>query len=290
MKKVERAVTSEDGIKLSVTSCGDSTHPPVVLLHGGGQTGWSWRETALTLAEKQRYCLLPDLRGHGSSQFAENYQLDRFADDVGCIVDTLCHQPPVAVGASMGGLTALMAQSERPILSALILVDIVPDWKQAGIEQILGFLGAHPDGFASVEEAAAAIAAYLPHRPAPRDLDGLKRNLRRSEGRWFWHWDPRLLEAANEHVAQWQQRFSDACRTITIPTLLISGGRSEVVDDKGAENLKTLIPHAQHVEIKNARHMVAGDSNQQFTDAVLEFLDSLGSVDSSKEDSLCLVS
>ena len=290
LKKVERTVTSVDGIELSVTSCGNSAHPPVVLFHGGGQTGWSWRETAEGLANRQHYCLVPDLRGHGSSEFANDYRLDRFVDDVGSIVNSLCTQPPVAVGASMGGLTALIAQSKQPIFSALVLVDIVPDWKQDGIAQILAFLGAYPEGFASVEDAAAAIRAYLPHRPAPRDHEGLTRNLRRSGDRWFWHWDPRLLEAANEHVSQWQQRFSDGCQKIAIPTLLISGGRSEIVDNEGANKLKKLIPHAQHVEIKNARHMVAGDSNQQFTDAVLEFLDSLDSVDPSQEDSLCLVS
>ncbi|MEM7708897.1 MAG: alpha/beta hydrolase [Pseudomonadota bacterium] len=288
MKKFERAVTSQDGTRLHVTGFGETVHPPVLLLHGGGQTGWSWRKTAHSLVQQEWQCLVPDLRGHGKSAFADGYQLDHFAADVGYVTDQLCKTPPVAVGASLGGVSALMAQAERPMLRALVLVDIVPDWESNGIEQIIAFLKSYPEGFASVDEAQQAIAKYLPHRSRPADATGLKNNLRQRNGRWHWHWDPKLLAAVTQHVAQWPERITRACRSISIPTLLISGERSEVVSERGAKRLLELIPHAQHVVIKDAHHMVAGDSNQPFTAAVLDFLRTLTGTDYRNEDSLCL--
>ncbi len=290
LKTIERAVISEDGTGLHVSSCGDPADPPVLLLHGGGQTGWSWRSTALKLASSGWYCLLPDLRGHGQSDFASSYELERFAEDVAGLTTALCTQPPVLVGASMGGLSGLMAQAQFTNLRALVLVDIVPDWESRGIDQILAFLGANPDGFASLEAAAQAVADYLPHRDTPPSPNGLRKNLRQQNGRWFWHWDPSLLEAANEHVARWQSSVSRACRDIYIPTLLISGSRSEVVSAAGAAKLTQLIPHAKHVVIEDAHHMVAGDSNQHFTNAVIQFLNTLDNPDLAQEDSLCLLS
>ncbi len=288
LKSFERAVTSQDGTRLHVTGFGESVHPPVLLLHGGGQTGWSWRKTAQTLVQQDWQCLVPDLRGHGSSEYADNYQLDCFAADVEQVTDQLCQAPPVAVGASLGGISALMAQAERSMLRALVLVDIVPDWESNGIDQIITFLKSYPEGFASVEDARQAVAEYLPHRSRPADATGLEKNLRQRNGRWHWHWDPKLLAATTQHVAQWPERIAKACRSIRIPTLLISGERSEVVSERGASRLLQLIPHAQHVVIQDAHHMVAGDSNQPFTAAVLDFLRTLNGTDYQNEDSLCL--
>ena len=53
-----------------------------------------------------------------------------------------------------------------------------------------------PEGFASVEEAADAVSQYLPDRPRPKDVSGLRRNLRPGpDGRLHWHWDPKFLDS-----------------------------------------------------------------------------------------------
>ena len=55
-------------------------------------------------------------------------------------------------------------------------------------------MAANPDGFASLEEVADAIASYNPHRPWPTDLSGLRKNVRqRADGRWVWHWVPSFI-------------------------------------------------------------------------------------------------
>ena len=59
---------------------------------------------------------------------------------------------------------------------------------------------------------------------------------------------------------------------IRIPTLLVRGGSSDVVSPEGARELQQLIPHAELFDVQDAGHMVAGDRNDVFSDAVIKFL------------------
>jgi pimeloyl-ACP methyl ester carboxylesterase len=135
-------------------------------------------------------------------------------------------------------------------------------------------------GFASVEEAAAAVAAYNPHRPPPSDLSGLKRNLRqRPDGRWVWHWDPRFLSGQEGSVDETRvsllppERLEAAARALRLPTLLVRGRMSDVLSEEGAREFLEFVPHAEYVDVAGAGHMVAGDRNDIFNDAILRFLD-----------------
>jgi pimeloyl-ACP methyl ester carboxylesterase len=134
-------------------------------------------------------------------------------------------------------------------------------------------------GFASVEEASAAVLRYLPGRKPGSSHRGLKRNLRPgADGRWYWHWDP-AFHAGSKHRADQGMfaRMAAAARNIRIPVLIISGSRSEVVSDKGVAQLRQLIPQAQWVQVPSATHMVAGDQNDAFNSAVSGFVRGLTS-------------
>ncbi|MGH9034642.1 MAG: alpha/beta fold hydrolase [Acidimicrobiia bacterium] len=135
----------------------------------------------------------------------------------------------------------------------------------------------HLDGFASIDEAVAAVVAYLSHRPARPDPLRLRRYLRDgADGRLYWHWDPVFLHQAKLHIDQVWGRATAAARRVTIPTLLVRGSRSDVLGPAGVEELCGLIPHAEVADIAEAHHMVAGDENDAFTDAVLAFLQGVG--------------
>ena len=178
-------------VTLLADAYGDPADPPIVLLHGGGQTRHSWEATAGDLGSSGWYALTVDLRGHGGSGWSPDhgYSLDRFSDDVVRVVGYL-GRPPVLIGASLGGNASLAALGHFPELAlGLVLVDVSPFLQPAGTSRIRDFMTAKAtEGFGSLEEAADAIAAYLPHRPRPRNLDGLRKNLREADGRWFWHW------------------------------------------------------------------------------------------------------
>jgi non-heme chloroperoxidase len=131
---------------------------------------------------------------------------------------------------------------------------------------------ARPEGFDSLQEAADAVAAFLPDRPRPIDLSGLAKNLRRGpDGRLRWHWDPRWLEAGNGHTDAIAD-LAEAARRIAVPTLVIRGRSSDVVSSEGLREFRSLVPHAEYDDVEGAGHMVAGDRNDAFTDAVVSFL------------------
>ena len=130
-------------------------------------------------------------------------------------------------------------------------------------------------GFATLEEAAEVIAAYTPNRPKRVNPAGLMKVLRqRPDGRWYWHWDPRFLALGREAPSEdYQALFAAACRNIRVPTLLVRGKLSDVVTDDGVAEFLAAIPTARLVDVGDAAHMVAGDQNDVFSNAVLDFLD-----------------
>jgi pimeloyl-ACP methyl ester carboxylesterase len=248
----------------------------VILLHGGGQTRYSWHGTGPSVAAAGWDCLSLDQRGHGESDWAPDadYGLAAMEADLCAVIEQLGGPAPVLVGASMGGLVSLLSTANRPgIARALVLVDIVPRIGSAGAERIREFMQARPDGFGSLEEVAAAVYAYNPHRSRPPTLEGLRKNVRLRDGRWFWHWDPARLQGGSQ-LSRFggSERLSAAARTITVPTLLIRGKQSDIVSDEGVKELLELIPGSRAVDIAGAGHMVAGDDNDVFADALLDFL------------------
>ncbi|WP_068402971.1 alpha/beta fold hydrolase [Kribbia dieselivorans] len=250
-----------------------------LLLHGGGQTRHSWRRTAVTLAEHGWTTVNLDARGHGDSEWADDgdYSMDAFVGDIATLVDQL-GQKPVLIGASMGGLSALLAVGEgRVPARGMVLVDVVPRIEPEGSQRIQTFMTSHPDGFATLEEVADAVASYNPHRPRPTNLEGLKKNVRLHEdGRWHWHWDPAFLDFGDEPSrALREQRFIAAAAQVTVPTLVVRGGESDVVSVGGVQALLDVLPSAQEVVVPKAGHMIAGDDNSVFGAQLITFLDEL---------------
>lgn len=261
---------------------------PVILLHGGGQTRHAWRATAAQLAQRGWTAYAIDQRGHGDSAWVDDgaYTFEDFAQDVKAIAAELEQRTghkPAAIGASLGGLSSLLAEGEtrrdtgQHLLSSVVLVDITPRVDYEGVAKVQGFMRAHArEGFATIEEAADAVAEYLPHRPRPKSNEGLKKNLRLSpDGRWRWHWDPRFMDARkgfDPDRQRMEQKLLEAASHLKIPTLLVRGGSSELVQEAHVQEFRTLVPHARYVDVGGARHMVAGDQNDHFASAVLEFL------------------
>ena len=283
---------TEPGFFVTADTWGDPAHPPVLLLHGGGQTRHSWGDTAKLLADAGWYALALDARGHGDSDWsaAGEYSIDYLARDLRAICAQLDRKPAL-VGASMGGMTALIAEGERSpstesICSAIVLVDIAPRTEQKGIERIFAFMSGNANGFASLEEAAEAVAAYLPNRSRPSDHTRLEKNLRFREngdgaGRYYWHWDPQMLSiwrhaTGPDKQLNNEERLYRAASALTVPTLIVRGGISDVVSEKVMAEFLDAVPHVQSVSVANAGHMVAGDSNHAFTKAVIEFLSAVG--------------
>lgn len=270
------------GIELVADRYGPPDGPLVVFLHGGGQTRYSWKRSGAMLGAAGLRAVAVDARGHGDSQWApdRDYSRETMVADLIEVLDQLGGGPAVVVGASMGGITGLLATAAPggEAISALVLVDIVARPEPEGVTRVLDFLGRYRNGFDTVEEAADAVAAYLPHRPRPKSTDGLLRNLRHRDGRWYWHWDPDMLGDRTVDATrlvdseEMTRTLERAARALSIPVLLVRGLRSDVVSAEAAAEFQKLVPHAELVEIGDAAHTAAGDDNDAFTDAVTEFV------------------
>lgn len=275
-----RSFVGRGGILLAADVWGEASSPPLVLLHGGGQTRHAWDRTGPRLATLGWRVIAPDLRGHGTSEWSADgdYDLDLFAEDVRAIVAELGDRP-MLVGASLGGLSSLLAAGEAPraAIRALVLVDVAHRPDPRGVRRIVEFMRRRPDGFASVGEAAAAVSAHLPHRPRPDNSEGIRNNLRRHGDRWVWHWDPRMLDSFEGRTDPpgMAERLLDAARHADVPILLVRGGISDVVRDDIAEEFCDRVPNARRVDVADAGHMVAGDRNEHFIDAIVPFLEGI---------------
>lgn len=282
VKSINPCFIAADGVQLAASSYGDSGHQVVLLLHGAGQTRYSWRSTATILAENGYRAITVDTRGHGESDWSESgdYSIDTLILDLTTIVDRLAHsgeKRPIAVGASLGGITALLAEGEalNDLFQALVLVDITPQIDPAGVAKILNFMSAFSRGFESVEQASEAVAGFQSHRKPVRKSDntGLKKNLRlKADGRYYWHWDPRLLDSVSHFGQQLVDRQKLAATNLTLPVLLVHGQFSEIVSRDSAEEFLRLVPQAHYINVADAAHMVASDDNQVFAKAVLDFI------------------
>lgn len=272
-----RRFSGSDGVTLAADVGGDPNRPHVLLMHGGGQTRFSWGRAARELIQTGYHVISLDLRGHGDSDWAENgdYRIDAFVGDLYSILDAV-PGPVALVGASLGGIASLVAigESNRPIANALVLVDVVPRLEETGTQRIRAFMTANPDGFASIQEAADAVTGYRPGRPHRPNPEGLMKNLRLApNGRYYWHWDPAFVAGPKSiHSSADLGRFRRAASRVRVPTLLVHGKLSDVVSAEGVDEFLGLIPGAQVADVHDASHMVAADRNDIFNQAVESFL------------------
>ncbi len=253
----------------------DSTQPTVLMLHGGGQNRFSWKKTGKVLASRGLHVVALDSRGHGDSDRSPDakYTVEALCADTLRVIEQI-GRPVVLVGASMGGLTGILAAREAgpQQVVKLVLVDVVPRYDKDGSARIRDFMFSHVHGFDSLEQAADAVAAYLPHRTRPRSPEGLKKNLRHRNGRWYWHWDPAFLTKPNEDPFIRVESLEQAAIELSIPILLIRGKLSDVVSEDAVADFLQKVPDAQFVELSGAGHTAAGDDNDAFSETVVEFV------------------
>jgi non-heme chloroperoxidase len=252
---------------------GNST--TVMLLHGGGQTRHAWKGTGELLAKAGYHAVAIDARGHGDSDWAADgaYSQDLMVADLACVLASLGTPNPILVGASMGGISSLMAIGEDHIhAKGLVMVDIVPQTEPSGVKRIGEFMAHKPEGFESLQEAADWISAYQPHRKSTSNLSGLAKNLRLNPmGKYSWHWDPRFMTMRSE-IQNREARLNECTRALNVPTLLVRGALSDILSEEGAAHFLSLHPESEYVNITDAAHMVAGDRNDIFSKSILSFL------------------
>lgn len=265
---------SGHGLTLCADAYGPVEGPPVLFFHGGGQSRRSWSAAARRIGAAGYRAFTVDLRGHGESDWASDgdYLLDAFARDVEALLDRF-DRPVVLVGASRGGQAVLVGGSRRPGKVALAMIaDVAPLLRDAGVDEMRSFFAASAGGFATVDEAADALAEHL-HLPRRSDVSGLEKTMRRGDdGRLYWQWDPKtvtpeFLNPPSEGIA-----LEHAAARMKDPVVLVRAELSSIVTNESEALFRKLTPHLEVVLARGVGHMVTGDSNDMFADTLLDYL------------------
>jgi pimeloyl-ACP methyl ester carboxylesterase len=254
---------------------GPSTAPPVLCLHGGGQTAYMYEELGDALRDRY-HVLAPDLPWHGDSDPIDDMGRQTLAESIPPLMHEFGFERAAFVGASLGGIVSMTLAAARPeLVTSIVLIDIGHRLEDEGVNRIIEFM-TRRESFASLEEAAGEVAEYLPQRKQVK-AENLRRNLRqRPDGRWEWkHSYGRRIREQGEIPGGWRELMAGLEQEITgihRPVLVLRGAASDVLSDEGAEEVAALLPDARLARIKSAGHHAAGDNPESTVNLVRGFL------------------
>ena len=244
--------------------------PSAVLLHGGSLTARTWDYLALALRADFRLIAL-DMRGHGASDWADDYSIESFASDVMAVIDSLAIGRTHLVGMSLGGVVACeFALSHPDRTASLAMVDVTSRPVFAATARMRAFMTGFR-GAATVEEVVERALAVSP-RSDPERLHYRMRALlkRGDDGRLVWKSDRQRLTdypGVLNHLAGFEARVPN----MTAPFLLARGGDSLIVSEDAAHDFTARFPDGRWVTIKDAGHNVQEDNPRDLADALRGF-------------------
>ena len=252
------------GMRFHYLDWGTRGRPPMLFLHGGGLNVHTWDLVCASL-KPERHCLALDQRGHGDSEWSPvmDYATESHAEDLDAFIDHLGLERFVLVGMSLGGANALAwAGSHSERLAALVLIDVGPEVRQAGVRKIAAFTSeAAP--LDSVEQYVERALSFNPRRNRELLRRSLLHNLRRMpDGRFMWKYDQRHRGRALDPavVTRRREMLWSAVDSVTCPVLVVRGAQSDVFHDEDAERLAGRFRQGRWVKVEGAGHTVQGDN------------------------------
>jgi esterase len=264
-------------LRLHYLDWGGEGRRPIVFLHGGGLTSHTWDAVCLAL-RADYHCLALDQRGHGDSDWADDYGIGGRAGDVDAFVRDRGLDDFVLVGMSMGGIAALgYAADHADALRALVIVDVGPEVQIEGARRITSFM-AQPSELDSVDDFVERALSFNPLRDRELLRFSLLHNLRRlPSGKWTWKYDTRPRQHADPERSRIHSReLWGVIDRISCPALVVRGERSDIFHREDAERLAEALPRGSWVEIEGAGHTIQGDNPAGLVAALRPFLAAAG--------------
>ena len=270
------------GTEVRVMEAGEG--PPVLLLHGFGDSVNTWLQVIPSLARRHRVLAL-DFPGFGESGPPRSGPLiDGLVDVVSALLDQECAEVPVAlVGSSMGGAVALKyAVAHEDRVGRLVLVGCagltrgVPLWWRLLTAELLPLrILAHralaPIPAWVMEAVAGRVYTFLAFAdPASADVEtvrGFARFYRRSSD------IERIFRLGNLLVRELQDGcVLDQLATLQVPMLLVWGRWDRLVPVDQAISLQATVPAARLRIIERSGHCPQAERPDEFLLAVERFL------------------
>jgi pimeloyl-ACP methyl ester carboxylesterase len=268
---------SKERMRLHYLDWGTAGRRPIVFLHGAALNAHTWDVVCLML-RRQYHCYALDQRGHGESAWAEDadYSGDAHRGDIEAFIDHLRLDQFVLVGHSMGGFNAFnYAFHHSRRLAALVLVDAGPTMLTKGARRIVDFViqTAESD---SLEQIIEKAIAFNPRRDPRLLRRSILNNFRQGPaGKWVRKTDPRIWQGNGNREQERErliERFRQASRVISCPTLIVQGGLSDVFTAEEAQELAAGFPHGRYAQVGEAGHTVQGDNPRVLAQALSQFL------------------
>ncbi len=265
-------------LRLHYLDWGHDDRPPLVFLHGGALTAHTWDVVCLALRDDY-HCLALDQRGHGDSDWADDYSSERHSEDIEGFIDQLGIDRTVTVGQSMGGLNSLVyAGRGRERLAAMVIVDVGPELNLAGTARIGDFIRNSPEAD-SVDDFVAKALEFNPRRDPILLRRSLLHNLRQQpNGKWNWKWDPNRMRGnpgqLNDHIAAMRRLWTHV-EKIDCPALVMRGANSDVFSDENAEKFASTLSNGRWVRIPDAGHTVQGDNPRAMVEELRQFFNEI---------------
>ena len=270
--EVQDKTVTLNGLRFHYRDWGNEGAQPLVLLHGFTGHARSWDTFARAMRDRYRVLAL-DQRGHGETEWAQEYGPERMVEDVDAFVRELGLRRFALLGLSMGGRNAYTYTALHPEeVERLVIVDIGPEIVPTGAERIRTGVQAR-DVFDDPEEAFRAARAANPRAPDDELRHRTLNNLMQTDdGRWTWRYDKALRSPDRPLARPAPEATWALLPRITCPTLLVRGAESDVLSRETAERMVRTIPNCRLVEVPNAGHSVPLENPSGFIAAVSEFL------------------
>ncbi|HVF95628.1 MAG TPA: alpha/beta hydrolase [Sphingomonas sp.] len=254
---------SKDGLRLHYRDYpGDEGRPPILCFPGLTRNARDFTSLAERLAGEWRVLAL-DFRGRGDSAYAKDpmtYVPLTYVQDVEALLAELAIDRYVAVGTSLGGIvTMLLAGTTRAQIVAAILNDVGPEIDPRGLARIRGYVG-KAGSFPTWMHAARAVAEanrdVYPDWPIEEWLAMAKRLYRlNSGGRIVLDYDMKIAEPFR---VPGNEAGPDMWRALSslraVPTLIVRGGRSDVLSAATAERMLAALDDAELVTVPGVGH------------------------------------
>jgi pimeloyl-ACP methyl ester carboxylesterase len=243
-----------------------------LLIHGSFGNAQVWVRFASALGSRLTI-LAPDLRGHGSSAWANNgeYSLEAMVMDLERLLETRAPTGKlILVGHSLGNIMATkLASRYGERVRALILVDHACRIETDDHEHLIR-AGRRPPRRFETEEEALAWAERLSGKNT--ENIAVKRmaqaNITGDEhGAYRQAFDQRFLSSLTLWNAEPEMT------QITCPVLIVSPGVDPVLRKEAAERMLRCFAQARLSVVADAGHNVFLDQPDDFTSLVLQFID-----------------
>ncbi len=239
---------------------------PIVLSHALGLDLHLWDDLARQLALRGHPVLRYDHRGHGGSAVPQGpYAMTELVDDAARLVREWGRGPVVWVGLSMGGMVGQGLAVRHPeLLRGVVLANTTARYPEAAASAWAARIAAvQQGGMAAVVDAVVERYLHADWRAShPEAAAALRAVLLRA--------DPAGYVASCRAVAgvDWLDRLS----TVTLPTLVIAGGRDAGATPAMAREIADRIAGAEIEIIADASHLSVTEAPDLFYAAVEAFL------------------